>query len=485
MKKLLGKEYFWIILLSLLVIPFIAISFFDHPSADDYIYAAMIRGNGIIGHLKQIYIEWSGRYFSTFIECFNPLVYGWFTGYKLIPILLIFLFYVGIFRFLNIILGERLSSLKIHLFSLILFLLFFNNIPSTTECIYWMDGSLKYFSGSILSLFFFALLIKLWYSDNIKTSSYFYLIILIIMIVGTNEINMILLDEILFIIVIKEILLKRKLRKFLLVSAITAIIATIVEITAPGNYSRMGAFQGNLDIIFSIQQSIVSFIKIAGLFIKDPGFLITSMIFVAFLPLLNKNKIFQELTKVNPFITLSLCILILISLYIPVIYTTGMNPALRVHNTTAFAFIFFFFFNIAVIHRYLITKNKITQIHVPFYLIKLLAMAAFFLTITEFSKEPGPGKEIIAEGNIFHAYYDLFVNALEYNKELNNRENIIEQAAEKHIRMLEVPALSAIPKTIYFIEIKKNASYWVNQGVAKYFGIDSIRIAKTDVDSIK
>ena len=169
MKKLLGEEYFWIIMLSLLVLPFIAISFFDNPSADDYIISAVVRDNGFFAHYRQVYFEWSGRYFSTLLECFNPLVYGWFFGYKLIPILLIVLFYIGIFRLFKSIFGEELSSIKIHLISLILLLLYFNNIPSTAECIYWMDGSLEYFTGIILSLFFFALLIKQWYSGKDKS----------------------------------------------------------------------------------------------------------------------------------------------------------------------------------------------------------------------------------------------------------------------------------------------------------------------------
>ena len=112
MKKLLGKEYFWIILLSLLVIPFIAISFFDHPSADDYIISAVVRDNGFLAHYRQVYFEWSGRYFSTLLECFNPLVYNWFFGYKLIPILLIVLFYIGLFRLFKSIFGKELSSIK-------------------------------------------------------------------------------------------------------------------------------------------------------------------------------------------------------------------------------------------------------------------------------------------------------------------------------------------------------------------------------------
>jgi hypothetical protein len=483
MKKLLGKEYFWIILLSLLVIPFIAISFFDHPSADDYIISAVVRDNGFLTHYRQVYFEWSGRYFSTLLECFNPLVYGWFFGYKLIPILLIILFYIGLFRLFKSIFGKELSSLKIHLISLILLVLYFNNIPSTAECIYWMDGSLEYFTGIILTLFFFALLIKQWHSESIKTSSLLFLIILIAMIVGTNEISMFLLDEILLIIVLKEILQKKKLRKCLIISLIAAIAATIFEITAPGNYSRMGGFIGNTDIIITTQQSLISFLKIAGTFIKEPGFLITSMIFVAFLPLLNNNKIFREHTTANPFIALPISILVLISLYFPSVFATGVNPALRVHDVVAYAFIFAFFFNIAIIHAYLMRKNKIELIDVSSYLIKILAIAAFILTISEFTKEPG--KEIICEGNIFRAGYDLVFNVRTYNNELNAREEMIQTSIAEKKKYVEVPALTKVPETIYFIDISGKADNWVNISTARYFRLDSVKLSNSNFDSVK
>ncbi len=483
MKKLLGEEYFWIIMLSLLVLPFIAISFFDHPSADDYIISAVVRDNGFFAHYRQVYFEWSGRYFSTLLECFNPLVYGWFFGYKLIPILLIVLFYIGIFRLFKSIFGEELSSIKIHLISLILLLLYFNNIPSTAECIYWMDGSLEYFTGIILSLFFFALLIKQWYSEKIKASSYLFLVILIAMIVGTNEISMLLLDEILFIIVLKEILNKRKLNKCLIISIIAAITATIFEITAPGNYSRMGGFNGNSNFIFSMQQCFIAFLKIAGSFIKDPGLLITSLIFVAFLPLLKNNKIFREITKANPFIVLPLSVLVLSSLYFPAVFATGMNPALRVHNVVAFGFIFAFFFNIAVIHAYLMRKNKIEQIDVPSYLVKILAVAALVLTVSEFTKEPG--KEIICEGNIFRAGYDLIFNVRTYSNELNAREEQMQTSVAERKKYIEIASLTKVPQSIYFIDISNKADNWVNISTSKYFKLDSVKLSNTNADSAK
>jgi hypothetical protein len=294
------------------------------------------------------------------------------------------------------------------------------------------------------------------------------------MIVGTNEISMLLLDEILIIIVVKEILQKRKLRKCLIISLIAATAATIFEITAPGNYSRMGGFIGNTDIIITTQQSLISFLKIAGTFIKEPGFLITSMIFVAFLPLLNNNKIFRELTTANPFIVLPISILVLISLYFPAVFATGMNPALRVHDVVAFAFIFAFFFNIAIIHAYLMRKNKIEPIDVPSYLVKILAISAFILTISDFTKEPG--KEIICEGNIFRAGYDLVFNARSYNNELNAREELMQTSVAGNKKYIEVPAVTKVPQTICFIDISSKADNWVNVSTAKYFGLDSIKL---------
>jgi hypothetical protein len=483
MNKLLGNEKFWIAILLLLVLPFIVLSFFVHPSADDYILSAIVKDVGRWNYLKSVYNIQSGRYAAHFILSYNPLVFGWDFGYRLIPIFLIVLFYHSIYCLVKNIISDAMSIASKHLITLIFLLIYLNNIPSTTECIYWMTSSLIYFLPSILTIYTLALLAKTQQIDKDKPIIHFGIIFLIIAIIGMTEINMFFLIEFMSLIILYEIFIKKHLNRNHLICWVIILLASIFEISAPGNYQRMQAFPEHYQFFFAVKESLFAFVKISVSYIQSPSFIITTLIFISFLPTILGIDFIKKITNFSPFILLPLSILILISLYFPVIFSTGMNPALRVHNTIALYFVLAWFFNIGNLYQYLLKKNKITVIEVPSYLTKLLSAAAIILTITQFTKEPG--KEIICEGNIFHTYYDLFLNATRYNQEMNSREYLIRQAVDKHKKSVDVPRLTAIPKTIYFIDITKDASYWVNQCEAKYFGIDSIRIEKTASDSIK
>ncbi|NTW34013.1 MAG: hypothetical protein HGB12_15585, partial [Bacteroidetes bacterium] len=164
------------------------------------------------------------------------------------------------------------------------------------------------------------------------------------------------------------------------------------------------------------------------------------------------------------------------SLFFPIVLSTGLSPALRIHNSVALIFVFLWFYNVSVLHNYIFLRSKNIMPEAPSYMIKLLAGAAFILVVTSFTKEPG--KEIICDGNIFHVTYDLFVNAKGYNNEMNQRKIIIDDAKKQNKKTAEVPVLINVPTSIHFIDITENAQYWVNQSAAKYYKLDSIKLIK-------
>ncbi|NTW32817.1 MAG: hypothetical protein HGB12_09365 [Bacteroidetes bacterium] len=353
MNKILSNEKFWIALLILLALPFFIISFFAHPSADDFILSAVVRDDGFLTHFKQVYFDWSGRYFGTLIVSLNPLVFGWDFGYKLLPIALLLLFYASIYSLIKNIFKEENFAPRKHLISLIIFLLFINNIPSTSECIYWMTGSLTYFLAGSFTVFLFALYVKTGYSNKIKTSEIFLMTMLSIMIAGSNEVSMIFQLELSSLIIFYSLVTKKKICKTHLINWIIIIISTLIVVSAPGNYSRMDTFSGHFNIMYSFSESFVSFTKISVRFIQDPAFVIITLIFIAFLPYFRKFKNFNNIIKISPFYVLPISVLILISLFFPIVLSTGLSPALRIHNSVALIFVFLWFYNVSVLHNYI------------------------------------------------------------------------------------------------------------------------------------
>ena len=87
--RCLSSEMFLIVLGVFSVIPFIIISFFNNPAADDFAFPVEIHNHGFIGSQIWWYNNWLGRYFSSFLMSINPLVFNNFFLFKLIPIFLI------------------------------------------------------------------------------------------------------------------------------------------------------------------------------------------------------------------------------------------------------------------------------------------------------------------------------------------------------------------------------------------------------------
>jgi hypothetical protein len=349
-------------------------------------------------------------------------------------------------------------------------------MPSTAEGIYWMSSSLNYFLSLISLLFYFSLIIKVWNEGKSDIATTIFLFLLPVIIIGSNEISMLITDELLFLFIIVQLIRKKKIQKVIILSAAVAMISSIIEISTPGNFYKMNSFPLHSNLLFSLQSSFFAFLKISGVFVKDPAFIIGSMIFISFLPTLYKNEKIQKFINFSPFVVFPVSIIILISLYSVVTFSTGINPALRIHNAVGFIFIFTWFYNLIVLHHYFLIRKKIEMIEIPTFLVKLLGIGVFILIVSDFDKEPG--KDISPKRNIFHAGYDLFYNARTYNSQLCKREKLICESVAKNIKYLEVPVITKIPATIHFVDITEKTDNWINISAAKYFGLDSIKISK-------
>lgn len=88
-KLFLKSSSFWIIIFSsLLLFPYIFISFYNHPSVDDYFFTYKVHTLGFWGAQYDWFTTWTGRYFSTLILSFHPLWLKVSFIYKIIPVLI-------------------------------------------------------------------------------------------------------------------------------------------------------------------------------------------------------------------------------------------------------------------------------------------------------------------------------------------------------------------------------------------------------------
>ena len=457
--------------LGLLLVPFFFIALYIHPSADDFGSTHLIKHFGIWKFQQFAYMNWMGRYFNNFVSSINPLYYDSFFGYKLLAVVLLALFIISLYIFIRSISVKLLNKTDQITISLLLTVVYLNIIPNPSETIYWMSGSLCYFLPTILTLLFLAFIVKAETNIYKRKSNIVITSILAFCIIGCNEINLLFVIEITILLYFKKIIKnKNGTHKYLTPLLIVILLFSLIEVLAPGNYVRMTNYN-DTTILYGLLESIKSVFKLFLIHFKNSVFIITSIISLPLISKLIKNSFF--FSSINPWIASFIAFAMLICAFFPVCYATGMPPPLRIYNTTSMFFIIAWFGIISIFLKY-----YSINIEIPKYFKILLYCSFFIFIVTDFSKIPG--KSICIKGNVLKAAYDLIFIAPTFNAEMLNRYKQIKN--EKYSgKTIEVPEITAIPTSIYFIDIGKDETSWINLGTSQYFKIQGIRLKKSKV----
>jgi hypothetical protein len=475
-KETKKEEILLLIILLLMAMPFFILAFFNHPSADDYCIASMIKNNAFWDYQKEMYNTWTGRYFANFIEALYTKNLDIVFASKLIPIALLLLLFLSVYSFVKVLFGSIISGLRVTLLSAVLFVIYLNIFPSTGEGIYWITGATEYLFANILTLFFLTCQVKLNSSEKgsrkvlLSISS----ILLGFMAVGLNEINLCIVLAIAVISVAYPLFFKQKFNYFNLIILICILIFCYLDISAPGNYNRAGEFSQRFGLFTSLKISAVSFAKLVGIHLQNAAFLLLTLVYIPLAVKISKESLsLKNIINFNPFFVFICSALFIFLLYFPATYSMGINPPLRVHSTIALPFIILWFFNITVLVNHFSSQGQENilfgnKIFVIIWAIIIISIA------TDFYKEPG--QQICFRGNVFRATYDLIFRADNYNKQMVERYSQIRKAKELNNKTAEFTVLKDVPTTIFFVDISIEKNHWINSCYSQYFGLDTIAL---------
>ncbi|HOY32995.1 MAG TPA: DUF6056 family protein [Bacteroidales bacterium] len=472
--KILNSLYFWIILLLILIAPLFFLSFFVYPSADDYSVFNLTQQHGYFAYQKYIYLNWTGRYSANFLEALNPL--RCIIIYRMIPPVLLTLLFLSGYYFFCTLLNSFLKKQEMFLFSLVFFVLYINTFPSTGEGIYWYPAGVEYLLANAFTLFFLAILIRIIHSPRKhKIPLAILLILLAFVIIGLNEISMVLICGILLLFWSGSTYVNRKISITMTLVLVYALVFAFAEILAPGNYVRMSVFSGSMNYVQSIISSCIAVAKMLGLHFQSPPFVLLTIIVIPFIvQVIRKNSI-RYRYLINPWVLSVFSLLTLVVLYIPGFLSMGINPPVRVHALISFVFMMLWFINMVNLCHFFVRK-KITIPVFPDILKRILLVCIVLFAISDFFKEPG-GKYYF-RNNITRAYYDLFFKVAGYKTEMESRYIKIKEATNTGNLDLQADALQSIPQTIFFTDIQSDTSYWINRDYAEYYSLKTIAIKK-------
>lgn len=447
--RLKYQPLFWLLVLSIL--PYLLLSFFVHPIADDYTSAIGTQTQGFWNSQVIGYETWSGRYFATFLLALVPIAWNNFLLYKLASLFVIIWVYFGFLESTKI-LCSRLKATEQIFIATLVFSLFLNNLISSSQALYWYTGAMTYLFPLPIALISIAILL----TRTIRTRALIFLTVSSFIMIGSNETLMLLWDLFLLSVFIAEQIKTKKINVYILVIGILSFVFSLAVALAPGNSVRLENYD-HIGLASALAGSTLTGLQILLLSIK-PATIAVLLIAIPWL-LKNSDRISAKLRtrKALAITFVSLIAESTLTLF-PGYFSMGHLPPLRVLNPSMvfhdILFILLIFQLIALLPARF--QNRISSLNqYPLITSTIFAIALF------------------SSGNHQHALTDLALRAPAYDQQMKYRYSYIAQHPDD--KNLTVPKIIDPPTTIVADEISSDPTFWLNASYAKFFGLDSIR----------
>jgi hypothetical protein len=410
------------------------------------------------------YIKWSGRFTSNALLSINPLVYNSLAGYKLVLAIIIIAQLASIYLLTDALTKKSLSWQEKLIFSLTLLFAFLDQMDDVRSGLYWMAGVITYQIAETLMILYFSLILFINHDqkhDNLPNKCV--VIILSILLGGTNEVVLVLMLLITALITCYNYAIKKIVSPFQIATFIAVATGSCFGLLAPGNFARMHEYDERKNLFVTVWNAFNGSLISIEVWITSPSTLILmSMVFFAIIRKPQLKSLFGNFKNVN-----SACILIFLTFicfFIPY-WSTGMPPQDRVINMIYLFFLIGWMINLAinfahfgetVIH--LIKKIPIKKV--------CIVVAAYMIAL--FS---------LGTSNFVLVTKDLLSgDSFSYNAEMQQRESQLINS-DKDICTLE--NIKNTPRSLFFFFIGLDGEYWVNRCYATYFGKKSVTLTKS------
>ncbi|MFH1319331.1 MAG: DUF6056 family protein, partial [Bacteroidota bacterium] len=451
-----------------IIIPYIVLSFFSHPIADDFSYAYKKINWGLYEAYKNEYLFWNGRYFANLLVLLNPISFSWFTGYKLIPVFLILLTFFSFYFFISAITNKIITGIKLVIFSLLLTLLYIFQMPTVVEGFYMYTGSTTYQLANVLALFQISLIIHFLYKRYFINKIFHILIslVLLFIVIGCNEVIMLIMLAFYFIVFLISIYLKSQQKYLWLFYLAFAICCSLIVILSPGNAFREAHFPDNHQLFYSIFFTLLQTFRFSFDWISNIPFIFTSILFIPIsLKLVKKVKIFKKQFYIHPLLFSCFLFIILFLCIFPPYWSTCILGQHRTVYTAYFFFIILWFINLSAWVNYYSNKKVLQSFRIyPKLYIALISLTILSAATTK---------------NGYHAFLDIFYGkAVAFDKEMNARYETLKNANSSNIEKCVLKPINNKPATLFFLDITPNHKHWLNTGYAQYFDIKEVHLYK-------
>lgn len=466
-RKLELNQTAQLFLLIIAIIPFILLSYFNHPTDDDFHNAFSFRENGFVDGCVWLYHNWTGRYTSILlygvffdVQSFDKLL----INTKVAPVLFIALLILSAwFLFSSF---NKKNSWAVNVINAFYFtILYLCSIPLVSSAIYWYTGAEVYTSGVILFISLLACLFRFTglYKQKARLIWASAIIVNLILLIGCCE-QFLLFTILLFCFML--LTSEREHRAYFIVFFLLSVTAGAMSLAAPGNIVRAqtempnGIPLGALSLVSTGVKTIFLTTQHVVQWASNPVLWLFSILFI-----LNNKNILLTSYSTKKFYIMGFFFFVTIYLVaFPSILHANDEPP-RVWNAIYIVFLFSWCcFTYALLNSYPQFLLKITE-YVNVNLIICVTFCILYLSNSS---------------KVSRAFIDIAFKSKEYNSSQLLRYSSIKEGIRRGDKQLVVePLLSndyQYPQTIFLHELDVNPNNIANTGMAKYFGLDSIKL---------
>jgi hypothetical protein len=451
------KRHTWLFLISvlLLFVPYLYISRYASPVADDFVYAANGKTNSFLSLQLSQYLGWSGRYSANILVFLNPLVYNSFLIYKVIPVVLILLMVLSNHFFIKTLMGKHQTGIQSFIITLLFSLLFLYQMPILSEGIYWYTGSVTYQLATVFVMLYISLLIRYtqgWLFLKSRIIHISILTLLLIISIGFNEVHMLallLFGCISLLVIIKNKLQHRSL--FIYLFILTVVFSGILFL-APGNENRANQALSNHRFFYSLCMSVAQVIRFFLDWVSSIPLLLLSFLYY----FLNKklsaeHPLFSASFYLSPFYTIALLFIIIFIAVFPPYWATGMLGQHRTLNVAYYLFLSLWFINLTVCFNFY--KNELPAVN-PIN--RRLQTTLLVVTVVA----------ICFGKNGYDVLTDIFYGkAKAFDEQMTARNAQLKLPGDTvYFRPIQDP-----PKSLFLYDVKEDPANWLNQSYNLYF----------------
>ncbi len=457
----------------LAVLPLLVLSAYNHPSAaDDYCFADTAVRHGFWQAQKFYYDGWTGRYFSNFLVHANPLVWGWYDGFRLIPALSV----LGLLASLALFINELLRGQSVWTRAGVTGLLFFLHIMalrSVVEAFFWTAAVASYTVPTALTLTLLAVIMR-WYrlpGGWLRSLTVVWAGFLVFATVGSGETNMILLILLLGALFGYVLLFHRRFDGFLLYLIGVSLVSAWLLFRAPGNAIRMSGNPNSANLVGSTVSAFGWLARAVADWLWQTPILILS---VLYLPLAHRlvkpGAVTRSLFLAPAWLVTLAYVGLLGAMVFPSYYGVGIAPVYRVINVTYLVFLLGWFYTLTVWMASPMSWQWQVFEHRPLITFGLAAVALVWIGWSASRSVP-----------MRTMYTDwLRGGAATYDREMTDRHRLLTSAGTDTLR---VKPISIYPQTLFVEDIRENPAFLWNQCQARFYGHQRIVLDSVTVSS--